>query len=162
VKTAITALVVGRAGKPKGAGRVQPLFDAALSHRKSKSSQWGSVASTGLRRSPTSDPGTSAYRAHNRDRGGDNCGDDGGDDGGDNCGDDGGDDGDVGDDGDDYRERASRLGWYGDPPRRRSAKARRHWEWDQAIRQMTARSEVPFRSEAPRWLEQYSATSGRK
>ena len=55
MKTAITALVVGRAGKPKGAGRVQPLFDAALSHRKSKSSQWGSVASTGLRRSPTSD-----------------------------------------------------------------------------------------------------------
>ena len=38
MKTAITALVVGRAGKPKGAGRVQPLFDAALSHRKSKSS----------------------------------------------------------------------------------------------------------------------------
>ena len=107
MKTAITALVVGRAGKPKGAGRVQPLFDAALSHRKSKSSQWGSVASTGLRRSPTSDPGTSAYRAHNRDRGGDNCGDDGGD----NCGYDGGDDDGVdGVDGDDDRQRASRLG----------------------------------------------------
>ena len=160
MKTAITALVVGRAGKPKGAGRVQPLFDAALSHRKSKSSQWGSVASTGLRRSPTSDPGNSAYRAQNRDL--DNCGDDGGDDG-DNCGDDGDDD-ICGDDGD--RKRVSRLGLfqsgYGDPPRRRSAKARRHWEWDQAIRQMTARSEVTFRSEAPRWLEQYSATSGRK
>ena len=67
MKTAITALVVGRAGKQKGAGRVQPLFDAALSHRKSKSSQRGSVASTGLRRSPTSDPGNSAYRAQNRD-----------------------------------------------------------------------------------------------